>query len=228
MIEKLLEFIEFIFHLKLTIYYKKNLRHPRPGEYILDVGANKGSMSKLFSRLYRNTKIFSFEPLPIFQVQSSQVSLKQVAVGAQIGTTKFYVCKHNASSSLTLPHLESRWLRKKAKILGFSTKDLYEEIQVQLTTIDEVVNENAIKSIFILKIDTEGAELEVIKGARESLSMGIIKNIQIECHDNDLRTSQKLEIFELLVSYNYVHKKSMKHFFGNFTEEFFSKIGTLD
>jgi FkbM family methyltransferase len=185
-------------------------------------------MSKLFSRIYQNAKIFAFEPLPIFQVQSSKINLKQVAVSAQVGTTKFYVCKHNASSSLTLPHLESRWLRKKAKILGFSIKDLYEEIQVQSTTIDKVVNANAIKSIFILKIDTEGAELEAIKGARESLSTGIIKNIQIESHDNDLRTDEKLEIFELLASYNYVHKKSIKHFFGNFTEEIFSKIDALD
>jgi FkbM family methyltransferase len=184
-------------------------------------------MSKLFARLYRNTKIFAFEPLPIFQVKSSRINLIQVAVGAYIGTTKFYTCKHNASSSLKLPNLESSWLRKKAKILGFSTKDLYEEIQVQLTTIDQVVNDNSIKSIFILKIDTEGTEIEVIEGARESLRTGIVKNIQVESHDNDLRTSQKLELFELLASYNYVHKKSFKHFFGNFTEEIFSKINPL-
>jgi FkbM family methyltransferase len=184
-------------------------------------------MSKLFARLYRNTKIFAFEPLPIFQVKSSRINLTQVAVGAYIGTTKFYTCKHNASSSLKLPNSESSWLRKKAKILGFSTKDLYEEIQVQLTTIDQVVNDNSIKSIFILKIDTEGTEIEVIEGARESLRTGIVKNIQVESHDNDLRTSQKLELFELLASYNYVHKKSFKHFFGNFTEEIFSKINPL-
>jgi FkbM family methyltransferase len=213
--------------LKLAIYLKRNLKHSRPGEYIFDVGANKGSMSKIFARLYQNTKIFAFEPLPIFQVKSSRINLNQVALGAHIGTAQFYVCKHNASSSLILPYLESRWLRKKAKILGSSPKDLYEEIQIQLTTIDKVVNDNSIKSIFILKIDTEGSELDVIDGARESLRTGIIRNIQVESHDNDLRKSQKLEIFNLLASYNYVHKKSIKHFFGNFTEEIFSKIYTL-
>ena len=98
---------------------------------------------------------------------------------------------------------------------------------IQLTTIDQVVNDNSIKSIFILKIDTEGSEIEVIEGARKSLRTGIVKNIQVESHDNDLRTSQKLELFELLASYNYVHKKSFKHFFGNFTEEIFSKINPL-
>jgi FkbM family methyltransferase len=218
-----LEFFEFIFHLKLAIYFKRNLGQSSQGEFIFDVGANKGSMSKLFARLYHNTKIFAFEPLPIFQLQLSQVNLNQVAIGAHIGVAKFYICKHNASSSLILPDLDSKWLRLKAKILGSSPKNLYEEIEVEVTTIDKVVSDNSIKSIFILKIDTEGSELDVIDGARESLRSGIIRNIQMESHDNDLRDSHKRKISNLLDSYNYVHKKSIKHFFGTFTEEIFSK-----
>ena len=137
--------------------------------------------------------------------------------------TKFYVCKHNASSSTILPNLTSKWAIKKAKILKFSPQELYEEIHVPITTIDKVLNDNSIKSIFLLKIDTEGSELDVIKGAQESLRLGIIQNIQLESHDNDLRESHKLEIFNILQSCNYVHKKSIKHFFGNFTEEIFAK-----
>ena len=50
----------------------------------------------------------------------------------------------------------------------------------------------------MLKIDTEGGELNVIKGAVQALRMGIIKNIQLESHNNDLRTNNKIEIFQLL------------------------------
>ena len=71
MIEILLEAIEFIFHLKLVIYFKRNLGQSIRGDYIFDVGANKGAMSKLFLKLYKNAKILAFEPLPIFQVESS-------------------------------------------------------------------------------------------------------------------------------------------------------------
>ena len=64
-----------------------------------------------------------------------------------------------------------------------------------VSTVDKVVAENKITNIFLLKIDTEGGELNVIKGAVEALRMGIIKNIQLESHNNDLRTNNKIEIF---------------------------------
>ena len=177
-------------------------------------------MSRLFLKLYKEIKIIAFEPLSIFKFKSDQVKLLKIAIGAEIGSAKFYVCKHNASSSLNLPDYSSNWLRVKAKVLGFKPKDLYNEIEVLVSTVDEVVAENKITSIFLLKIDTEGGELNVLKGAVEALRIGIIKNIQLESHNNDLRTNNKIEIFQLLS--NYTHQKTIKHYFGSFTEEFFS------
>ena len=89
-----------------------------------------------------------------------------------------------------------------------------------VSTIDQAVAENNVQSIFLLKIDTEGSELDVIKGAAKSLSLGIIKNIQIELHGNDLRKNNKVEILDLIP--NYIHQKTIKHYFGSFTEEFFT------
>jgi len=73
LIEIFIDFIEFIFHLRLVVYYYFNLKKYSRGDYIFDVGANKGAMSKLFLKLYENAKIIAFEPLPIFQVESSGV-----------------------------------------------------------------------------------------------------------------------------------------------------------
>lgn len=206
--------------MKIALYLRRNISEPNLGDYIFDVGANKGMMSRLFLKLYREINIISFEPLSIFKLKSDQVELMKIAIGAEIGSAKFYVCKHNASSSLILPDLSSNWLGVKAKVLGFEAKDLYNEIDVLVSTVDKVVVENKITNIFLLKIDTEGGELNVIKGAVEALRMGIIKNIQLESHNNDLRTNNKIEIFQLLS--NYTHQKTIKHYFGSFTEEFFS------
>jgi FkbM family methyltransferase len=206
--------------LKIALYLRRNIGKPNLGDYIFDVGANKGMMSRLFLKLYREINIIAFEPLSIFKFKSDQVELMKIAIGAEIGSAKFYVCKHNASSSLNLPDYSSNWLGIKAKVLGFKPKDLYNEIEVLVSTVDEVVAENKITNIFLLKIDTEGGELNVIKGAVEALCMGIIKNIQLESHNNDLRTNNKIEIFQLLS--NYTHQKTIKHYFGSFTEEFFS------
>ena len=91
--------------------------------------------------------------------------------------------------------------------------------------LDQVVATNNIDNIFLLKIDTEGGELNVIKGAVKSLRLGIIRNIQLESHSNDLRDNNKVEILKLLS--NYKHQKTMKHYFGSFTEEFFSLDKTI-
>jgi FkbM family methyltransferase len=206
--------------LKIALYLRRNIGKPNLGDYIFDVGANKGSMTKLYLRLYREINIIAFEPLSIFKFKSDQVKLLKIAIGAEIGSAKFYVCQHNASSSLIPPDYSSNWLGVKAKVLGFEAKDLYNEIDVLVSTVDKVVAENKITNIFLLKIDTEGGELNVIKGAVEALRMGIIKNIQLESHNNDLRTNNKIEIFQLLS--NYTHQKTIKHYFGSFTEEFFS------
>ena len=206
--------------MKIALYLRRNISKPNLGDYIFDVGANKGMMSRLFLKLYREINIIAFEPLSIFKFKSDQVELMKIAIGAEIGSAKFYVYKHNASSSLILPDYSSNWLGVKAKVLGFDAKDLYNEIDVLVSTVDKVVAENKITNIFLLKIDTEGGELNVIKGAVEALRMGIIKNIQLESHNNDLRTNNKIEIFQLLS--NYTHQKTIKHYFGSFTEEFFS------
>lgn len=206
--------------MKIALYLRRNISKPNLGDYIFDVGANKGMMSRLFLKLYREINIIAFEPLSIFKFKSDQVELMKIAIGAEIESAKFYVCKHNASSSLILPDYSSNWLGVKAKVLGFEAKDLYNEIDVLVSTVDKVVTENKITNIFLLKIDTEGGELNVIKGAVEALRMGIIKNIQLESHNNDLRTNNKIEIFQLLS--NYTHQKTIKHYFGSFTEEFFS------
>jgi FkbM family methyltransferase len=223
LIEIFIDFIEFIFHLRLVVYYYFNLKKYSRGDYIFDVGANKGAMSKLFLKLYENAKIIAFEPLPIFQVESSRVKWSQVAVSSHKGIAKFYVCKHSPSSSLILPDLNSSWAKIKSEVLGISIENLYVETEVPIITIDNFVKSNkTIKSIFILKIDTEGSELAVLLGARKCLELGIIKNIQFESQNSNLRESDKFNILKLLSNFNYLHRRSFRHFFGNFTEEIYS------
>lgn len=215
-----MDLLEFFLHLRIALYYKRQIPKPILGDYIFDVGAHKGSVTKLFLRIFKNTAIIAFEPLPIFKIKSNQVKFIQVAVGAEVGVAKFYICEHKASSSLILPDLSSKWLALKARILGFAPNKLYVETQVVVTTVDQVVKENSIESIYVLKIDTEGAELDVIKGAFKSLHLGIIKNIQLEHHGDDLRRDDMEEIISLIPGYK--HQKSIKHLFGSMTEEFYS------
>lgn len=62
--------------------------------------------------------------------------------------------------------------------------------------------------------------MDVVKGALKSLQLGIIQNIQLEHHHNDLRSDDMKEIISLLSGYK--HQKNINHYFGYITEEFFS------
>jgi FkbM family methyltransferase len=220
-VEKLVDFLEYIFHVRLAVYLLWNLKKPQKDDFIFDIGANKGTISKLYSKIYQGPKIIAIEPLPIFELKSDQIEWMQVAVAEREGSGDFYVSRHTPSSSLILPNPDSKWLKSKAKILGVNSSNLYEKIQVEVTTLDRVIKDRAISRVFLLKIDTEGAELIVLKGALESLRMGKIQNIQLESQSDEFRKSNRDEIFALLSSFNYVHVKSLRHLFGSFREEFF-------
>jgi hypothetical protein len=49
-----------------------------------------------------------------------------------------------------------------------------------MTTVDRFCKEKGLAAIDLLKIDTEGCELQVLKGASEMLSGGRVKVIQFE------------------------------------------------
>jgi hypothetical protein len=64
LIEIILEAIEFIFHLKLVIYFKRNLGQSIRGDYIFDVGANIGVFGLRAIQKGKNVHAYCFEPIP--------------------------------------------------------------------------------------------------------------------------------------------------------------------
>ena len=52
---------------------------------------------------------------------------------------------------------------------------------VTITTVDSFVKDQGITGLDILKIDTEGFDLHVLRGAAETLRRGWIKVIMVEC-----------------------------------------------
>jgi FkbM family methyltransferase len=67
-------------------------------------------------------------------------------------------------------------------------------------TLDDFIEKNQIKPTFI-KIDVEGHELNVLKGAKKLLQQK--PKIALEIHGNHLSKSQKMEIFDLIQIDNY-------------------------
>lgn len=133
------------------------LQHVRPGAVVFDIGAHVGYYSVLASHLAGPSgRVFAFEPRP-FNLQCllrhkelnslPQLEAFDVCVGASAGSARF----------------ESR--------TGSGTGHLAPDgdLAVKVISLDDWLREGRLVAPDFIKIDVEGAEREVLEGARELL-----------------------------------------------------------
>ena len=160
---------------------------------VFDVGAHLGQTTLYFRSIFKNAHIHSFEPVTAnFEkmVQNigtrDRISVNEMALGSTVG--KAYI--HEGFSDLTHSISSSG-----------NTTNSKAKAEVSVETIDTYVTRNKIEKIDLLKIDTEGHEIEVIKGADATIKRGRIEAIFTEC---DFRREDKQHTYfpELL---EYLH-----------------------
>ncbi|HEV7370177.1 FkbM family methyltransferase [Arenibaculum sp.] len=141
---------------------------------VFDVGANTGQSARAFASDFPSATIHSFEPgKAIFDQlvanvgQHPRVRCHQIAFGSAAGEHDFVVHK-------VLSHL--------AKAGEAPSGHPVEKVRVAL--LSEFCRQHAIERIGFLKIDTEGHDLEVLRGADEMLRDGRIDLVQVEAGMN--------------------------------------------
>lgn len=134
-----------------------------PGMTVYDVGANVGFYSMIAARLAGpNGRVVAFDPLRknMEMIEHNarlnrfdHVSIHGVALGNEDGTAAFFVSKNPSWGRL--------------KTAGRPEKTIAEEV-VEIRSIDSLTR-NGLSTADLMKIDVEGAEVEVLEGAREML-----------------------------------------------------------
>lgn len=163
---------------------------------IFDVGANIGDYSKALADQFPNSSIYSFEPHPkTFSILRSNISNKNVklfnfALGEKKDTLTLYDRADSNGSPFASLHKEAI-----TDILNQETI----EISVPVSTLDEFALENKISYIDFLKIDTEGNELSILKGAKKLLEECKIGCIHFEFNEMNIVSRTFMRDFRIIL-----------------------------
>ena len=176
-------------------------------DFFLDIGSCWGVYSLKIAGIHRNLKILAFDPIKS-NIERLNISIKK-------NNFKNIECFHTAIGS------------KKGKVTLGATEKYSPNYEID--EIDSVINEtselnsldfllNTKGKFLILKIDTEGYEFEVLKGA-----INLLNNNKCFCQI-EIKEKNKEKVFSFfndlnynLVSINRINKTDF--FFSNFIED---------
>jgi len=168
-----------------------------------NVGLNEGDFTHGILECFSNARIFGFEPNPEVAARTrnrykgdSRVSVFEFAVSDTAGTVNLFDYGDAAGTGHASLYLEVLTLQHKAK----STKSF----KVQCVTIDQFSEQHDLRGIDFIKIDTEGHELAVLRGASNLIARNAIGCIQFEFNEmNVVSRSFLKDIYNILKDYKF-------------------------
>lgn len=157
----------------------KDIRAELPNfkpQIIFDIGANIGQSAIEYKKYYPKSVIHSFEPAH----KTFQLLTKNTQKLSNINCHHLALSNHSCDGNL---HTQG------ASVSFYLTEEAGEHTEsVTVTTLDQFSAKQGITHIDFLKIDTEGADLAVLQGAKAMLADMEIDLIQVECTVNNVNT----------------------------------------
>lgn len=169
---------------------------------IFDVGANSGSYGLLCHQINPNSQIFCFEPHP------KTFSVLQKQVQAQKNIQSFNLGLSSQSGNLTLYDYQDNHNSRHAtlceNVLETVTNQKSTKFEVKVSTVDQIILEQNIKQIHLLKVDVEGHDLQVLQGAKSAIANNIVQAIQFEFTKNNSTAKVFMKDFFDLLSQDFI------------------------
>ena len=172
--------IRFIPELGFDAYadMRKLVATDRP--LVFDIGANRGQTIEHFRGAFARPVIHAFEPgrdtfaeLQRRTAGIPDLHLNNVALGARVESRTFLQNERDDMSSFLEPSVDA-W---------GEIKDRY---PVEITTVDDYCAARGIERIDVLKSDTQGFDLDVLKGAQGMIDRRAIRLILMEITFSDM------------------------------------------
>lgn len=148
---------------------------------MVDVGANVGSTTRRMLDEFPHATVYAFEPAPDVyrELQAavgsdSRIHTYSVACGSSCGEVDFYLTQNHWCSSVLPPSDIGRRFHG----AWYNTREV---VKVPVTTLDAWALAAQVRRVDFLKVDAQGFDLEVLKGAQNMLASGVMA-VNCECH----------------------------------------------
>lgn len=156
---------------------------------IIDIGSNKGQFILLILKFFPKLKIYSFEPIKeLLDKQKNIFNLREnifffnYGIGSKNKNLNFFITERTDSSSFL-----------KINTSGNYNNDYFvkEKRNIKIRNLDQILKNKNLTKPILIKIDVQGYELEVLKGAKQILSK--VDYILLETSKNRMYNKQPIE-----------------------------------
>lgn len=182
----------------LVLYYLLKENH-----VAVDIGANNGTYCYFFKEIKKAKAVYAFEPLPNLYkkltIWFKNIELFNLALSNEKEVAKIHI-----------PIINDKLYESRAKLddLKEANETGFKEIEINVDTLDYILNFKKVNQLDIIKIDIEGHEIKAIEGAIQTINTFkpyLLVEIESRHHNHSI-----VEPVEYICSLNY------KAFFFNF------------
>ncbi len=185
---------------------------PKEGDTVIDIGAHIGRYTIVSSKLVGKTgKVVAIEAdVDTFQLLKRNVALNNLTNVLPLNIAVFF------STKTRIKLYEQSASAKYNSLILSRAKQTEKYVEINADTLDSILELNGINQVNWIKIDVEGAEFEVLKGATKTLSCGNIAllieihNIEDSNHYDNIVDFLKHYSYEIAFEYRY-HDSGESH-----------------
>ncbi len=179
---------------------------------IIDIGSYIGKFSENINKNIKiKKKFYLIDPNPFIK-KKLELNFKYKFFNLAINNSRtsktlyFNEAFPAAGTSLKKYIVSDKLYNISRKVFFFRKRSLFKKIKVKTQFLDDFCSKNKIKNIDILKIDTEGNELNILKSGKKSINK--IKLICVEVMDNKkkIKSSKKIDNIQKILGEKFILK----------------------
>ncbi|HKC20675.1 MAG TPA: FkbM family methyltransferase [Candidatus Dormibacteraeota bacterium] len=154
-----------------------------PDLTVFDVGAHVGEYASQVRKLCPRARIWSFEPHPASFRELKKVADRDgfeavnVALSDVSGSASLY------DHALAAAGVGSAHASLHAQVIERIHHGQSMKHDVNVTTVDEFMQVNTVERLTLLKVDAEGHELAILRGAKQAIDAGAVDLVQFEFNE---------------------------------------------